>query len=127
MFIVHPREPKGPLPDRDYVYMLSEWKIVPGTRQARSERNDRFQYAHAECPRHFLAHPPYARQAWRASLRLPHRKSVHDRRTIRCTSTATPCRVIATDGGPLPEAGQSPEITVLVPVGSTRTVEIHRQ
>ena len=32
-------------------------------------------------------------------------------------------RVIATDGGPLPEAGQSQEITVLVPVGSTRTVE----
>ena len=28
-----------------------------------------------------------------------------------------------TDGGPIPEAGQWPEITVLVPVGSTRTVE----
>ncbi|MEO6848430.1 MAG: multicopper oxidase domain-containing protein [Chthoniobacterales bacterium] len=32
-------------------------------------------------------------------------------------------QVTETDGGPIPEAGQWPETTVLVPVGSTRTVE----
>jgi hypothetical protein len=32
-------------------------------------------------------------------------------------------KVTATDGGPIPEAGQWPETTVLVPVGTTRTVE----
>ncbi len=32
-------------------------------------------------------------------------------------------KVIATDGGPIPEAGQWPEVSVLVQVGSTRTVE----
>ena len=32
-------------------------------------------------------------------------------------------KVIETDGGPIPEAGQWPETTVLVPVGTTRTVE----
>src|SRR4029079_3334920 len=32
-------------------------------------------------------------------------------------------RVVETDGGAIPEAGQWPETTVLVPVGSTRTVE----
>src|SRR5207245_5545176 len=31
LFIIHPRKPKGPLPDRDFAFMLSEWKIVPGT------------------------------------------------------------------------------------------------
>ena len=31
VIVIHPREPKGPPPDRDFVYMLSEWKIVPGT------------------------------------------------------------------------------------------------
>ena len=31
MFVIHPREPRGARPDRDFVYMLSEWKIVPGT------------------------------------------------------------------------------------------------
>ena len=31
MFVVHPREPTGPAPDRDFVFMLSEWKIKPGT------------------------------------------------------------------------------------------------
>jgi hypothetical protein len=32
-------------------------------------------------------------------------------------------KVTATDGGAIPEAAQVPETTVLVPVGSTRTVE----
>jgi manganese oxidase len=32
-------------------------------------------------------------------------------------------KVVATDGGIIPEAGQWPETTVLVPVGTTRTVE----
>jgi hypothetical protein len=31
--------------------------------------------------------------------------------------------VTATDGGPIPPAGQWPETTVIVPVGSTRTIE----
>ncbi|MCC7539008.1 MAG: multicopper oxidase domain-containing protein, partial [Deltaproteobacteria bacterium] len=33
-------------------------------------------------------------------------------------------RVTATDGGPIPEAGQWPETTVLVPTGSTRDIEL---
>ena len=32
-------------------------------------------------------------------------------------------KVVATDGGPIPPAGQWPETTVLVPTGSTRDVE----
>ena len=31
VIVIHPREPTGPPVDRDFVYMLSEWKIVPGT------------------------------------------------------------------------------------------------
>ena len=33
MFVIHPREPNGPPPDRDYAFMLSEWKIEPGTKR----------------------------------------------------------------------------------------------
>jgi hypothetical protein len=33
-------------------------------------------------------------------------------------------KVVATDGGPIPEAGQWPETTVIVPVGSTRDIEL---
>ena len=32
-------------------------------------------------------------------------------------------KLVATDGGPIPPAGQWPETTALVPVGATRTVE----
>src|SRR5882672_4987133 len=31
VIVIHPRERKGPRPDRDFVYMLSEWKVPPGT------------------------------------------------------------------------------------------------
>src|SRR5260221_14453436 len=31
MFVIHPKEPKGPKPDRDFAIMLSEWAIKPGT------------------------------------------------------------------------------------------------
>src|SRR6266566_1535130 len=31
MFVIHPRNPKGPRPDRDFAIMLSEWRIDPGT------------------------------------------------------------------------------------------------
>src|SRR5438876_8071819 len=31
LFIIHPRNPKRPRPDRDFAIMLSEWKIEPGT------------------------------------------------------------------------------------------------
>jgi len=33
-------------------------------------------------------------------------------------------KIVATDGGPIPPAGQWPETTVLVPVGSTRDIEL---
>ena len=36
-------------------------------------------------------------------------------------------KIIETDGGPIPEAGQWPETTVLVPVGSTRDDRVRRR
>ena len=33
LFIIHPKNPKTPLPDRDYAMMLSEWKIEVGARR----------------------------------------------------------------------------------------------
>src|SRR5204862_6855717 len=31
LFVIHPKGPQGPQPARDFAFMLSEWKIVPGT------------------------------------------------------------------------------------------------
>jgi len=31
MFVIHPRNPVGPKPDRDFALMLSEWRIDVGT------------------------------------------------------------------------------------------------
>jgi FtsP/CotA-like multicopper oxidase with cupredoxin domain len=41
MIVVHPRAPKGPRVDRDYVLMSHEWKIEPGaSRPDPSAMND---------------------------------------------------------------------------------------
>src|SRR5882762_9106758 len=31
LFVIHPRNPQGPRPNRDFAIMLSEWRIDPGT------------------------------------------------------------------------------------------------
>jgi manganese oxidase len=33
MFVIHPRNPSTPPPDRDYTFLLSEWKMTPGVRR----------------------------------------------------------------------------------------------
>ena len=41
LFVIHPRNPKL-RPDRDFAYLLSEWKIVPGT--ARPDPNEMIDF-----------------------------------------------------------------------------------
>ena len=119
MFIIHPREPSGPPPDRDYVFMLSEWKIVPGTR--RPDPNEMIEFNILTFNACLSRHRAPACEARRARAN-PHRKSLRDGSPPDSHSRPR-LRIIETDGGPIPEAGQWPEMTVLVPVGTTRTVE----
>ena len=120
MFIIHPREPKGPLPDRDYVYVLSEWKIVPGTRRPDPNEMTDFNMLTLNAKAFPGTAPMLAKLGERVRLRIGNLSSMsHHPMHIHGHAM----RVIETDGGPIPEAGQWPEITVLVPVGTTRTVE----
>ena len=120
MFIIHPREQKGPSPDRDYVYMLSEWKIVPGTRRPDPNEMTDFNMLTLNAKAFPGTAPMLAKLGERVRLRIGN-LSTMEHHPMHIHGHAM--RVIETDGGPIPEAGQWPEITVLVPVGSTRTVE----
>ncbi len=120
MFVIHPREPGGPPPDRDFVILLSEWKMDPG-----SERPDPFEMIDFNVltfnAKVFPATAPLvAKIGDRVRIRIGN-LSATDHHPIHMHGGSF--RVIETDGGPIPEAGQWPETTVLVPVGSTRTVE----
>ena len=124
MFVIHPREPSGPPPDRDFAFMLSEWKIEPGTtRPDPNEMTDfnvlTFNGAPFPAPR-----PLLAKLGDRVRIRFGN-LSAMDHHPIHLHGHAW--KIIETDGGPIPEAGQWPETTVLVPVGSTRDGRVHRR
>lgn len=120
MFVVHPRDPKTPPPDRDYVYLLSEWKIAPGTRRPDPNEMIEFNVLTMNGRAYPGTAPPLARLGDRVRFRIGN-LSAMDHHPIHIHGHAW--KIIETDGGPIPESAQWPETTVLVPVGSTRTVE----
>ncbi len=120
MFIIHPREPKGPRPDRDFVYLLSEWKIVPGTMRPDPNEMTEFNVLtfNGKC---YPGTAPLV--IWtndRVRIRFGN-LSAMDHHPIHFHGHSW--WVTETDGGVIPESARWPEVTVLVPVGSTRTVE----
>jgi manganese oxidase len=100
--------------------MLSEWKIVPGTRRPDPNEMTDFNMLTLNAKAFPGTAPMLAKLGERVRLRIGNLSSMsHHPMHIHGHAM----RVIETDGGPIPEAGQWQEVTVLVPVGSTRTVE----
>ncbi len=120
MLIVHPREPKTPPPDRDYVYILSEWKIVPGTRRPDPSEMTDFNVLTLNARAFPGTAPMLAKLGDRVRIRIGNLSSMdHHPMHIHGHSM----RVVATDGGPIQESAQWNEVSVLVQVGATRDVE----
>lgn len=120
LFVVHPKSPSRPPPDRDYAILLSEWSIQPGT-----ERPDPLEMTDFDVltfnGRVFPGTTPMvAKVGDRVRIRIGN-LSATDHHPIHLHGASF--TVVETDGGEIPEAGQWPESTVLVPVGSTRTIE----
>src|SRR5690625_1887329 len=119
MFIIHPRNPDR-RPDRDFALLSSEWLIRPGT--TRPDPNEMVEFNvltfNGRC---FPGTAPLvAERGELVRIRFGNLSAMsHHPIHIHGNSW----RVTETDGGPIPRAGQWPETTVLVPVGSTRTVE----
>ncbi len=120
MFVVHPRGSPVPRPDRDFVYLLSEWKITPGTERPDPNEMTDFNVVTFNGKVFPATAPLVARRGDRVRIRIGN-LSATDHHPIHLHGHSF--RVIETDGGEIPEAGRWPETTVLVPVGSTRTVE----
>ncbi len=120
LFIIHPRNPKGPRPDRDFAFMLSEWKIVPGT--ARPDPNEMtdfnvFTFNAKVFP---ATASMVAKLGQRVRIRFCN-LSAMDHHPMHLHGVNF--RVTETDGGQIPESAQQVETTVLVQVGSTRTID----
>jgi FtsP/CotA-like multicopper oxidase with cupredoxin domain len=120
LFVIHPRASASPTPDRDFAIMLHEWKVPVGAaRPDPSEMSD-FNLFTMNGKVFPATVPLVAKRGDRVRIRLAnlgpmdhHPIHLHGHRFL----------VTATDGGEVPESARTPETTVLVPVGSTRTIE----
>jgi len=120
MFVVHPRQAAKPPPDRDYALMLSEWKIEVGARRPDPNEMTDFNVFTMNARSFPGTEALVAKVGDRVRLRIGN-LSTMSHHAIHLHGYTF--KVVETDGGEIPEAGQWPETTVHVPTGSTRTIE----
>ncbi len=119
MIVVHPKVAKRRV-DRDFVLMTSEWTVKPGERRPNPLAMNDFNMLTFNSKTFPLTEPLVVKTGERVRIRLGNLGAM-DHHPIHLHGLFF--KVTATDGGPIPEAGQWPETTVLVPVGSTRDIE----
>jgi manganese oxidase len=120
MFVIHPRQPDGPRPDRDFVLMSSEWRIDVGTsRPVPTEMTD-FNVLTFNGRAFPGTAPLVAKYGDRVRIRFGN-LSPMEHHPIHLHGYTW--KIIEMDGAPLPESAQQPGNTVLVAVGQTRAVE----
>jgi manganese oxidase len=120
MIVVHPRLPRGPRVDRDFALMTHEWKLRPGTRRPDPSEMTDFNLLTFNSKAFPGTQPLVVGKGERVRLRFGN-LSAMDHHPIHLHGHYF--KLTGTDGGSVPESAQFPETTVLVPVGTTRTVE----
>lgn len=120
MFIVHPKQPKGPKVDRDFVLMTHEWKLNVGAKRPDPNAMTDFNVLTFNSKAFPGTQPLLVGKGERVRIRLGN-LSPMDHHPIHLHGLNF--KMTATDGGYVPESAQHPDTTVLVPVGSTRVIE----
>lgn len=120
MFVIHPRVRESPGIDRDFAIMLSEWRIDPGTSRPNPIEMTDFNVLTMNSRVFPGTEPLVCKLGDRVRVRFGNLGAM-DHHPIHLHGYQF--RVTETDGGRIPEAGQWPETTVLVAVGTTRTIE----
>lgn len=119
MFIIHPKRDPNPV-DRDFAIMLHEWRIDPGTARPNPNEMSDFNVLTMNARAFPGTEPLVVKRGERVRMRFGN-LSPMDHHPIHIHGHYW--KTVATDGGPIPPSAQVPETTVLVPVGTTRTVE----
>ena len=119
LFVIHPRHPRRKV-DRDFAIMLHEWRIDPGAKRPNPNEMLEFNMLTMNGKAFPGTAPLVARTGQRVRIRLGN-LSAMDHHPIHLHGHQF--RIVGTDGGDIEESAQWPETTVLVPTGSTRTVE----
>src|SRR5213080_3717271 len=119
LFIIHPRNPKYRV-DRDFAFMLSEWRIDTGTMRPNPNEMTDFNVFSMNARIFPGTEPMVAKLGDRVRIRFVN-LSAMDHHPMHLHGHTT--RVVETDGGQIPESAQQIETTVLVQVGSARVME----
>ncbi len=120
LFIMHPRRPQGPAVDRDFALMLHEWRIVPGAKRPDPNEMSEFNLLTINGKVYPATDPLVVERGQRVRIRIGN-LSAMDHHPIHLHGYRF--HITETDGGLTPESARLLETTVLVPVGSTKTVE----
>ena len=120
LFVIHPKQPSGPPVDRDFALLLHEWRIDPGTARPNPNEMTDFNILTMNAKVFPATESLVVRKGERVRIRIGN-LSPMDHHPIHLHGYQFV--VTETDGGIIPPSAQWPETTVLVPVGSTRTIE----
>jgi FtsP/CotA-like multicopper oxidase with cupredoxin domain len=120
MIVVHPRNQTGPRPDRDFVLLLHEWKIEVGADRPDPNEMSDFNILTMNAKCFPGTQPLIVKKGDRVRIRIGN-LSAMDHHPIHMHGHFFV--ITETDGGVIPESARWPEATVLVSVGSTRTIE----
>jgi FtsP/CotA-like multicopper oxidase with cupredoxin domain len=120
LFVVHPKEPSGPPVDRDFAILLHEWAVEVGTARPDPTVMTDFNVLTMNARVFPGTAPLVVKQGERVRIRLGN-LSAMDHHPMHLHGYAF--HITETDGGVIPESAREPHTTVLVPVGSTRTIE----
>jgi manganese oxidase len=118
-FVIHPKAPRLPKVDRDFMIMLHMWAIHPGTYRPDPSVMLDFNMFTFNSKIFPAIDPLVVKTGERVRVRLANLSM--DDHPIHLHGYSI--RVTGTDGGPVPETAQWPETTILVPTGSTRDFE----
>lgn len=120
MFIIHPRVPRERRPDRDFAFMLSEWRLDTGTYRPNPNEMTDFNVFTFNAKIFPATAPMIVKLGDRVRIRIAS-VAVMDHHPIHIHGHRF--RVTETDGGQIPESAQQVESTVLVAVGQSRTID----
>ena len=120
LFVVHPRKPRGPRIDRDFAILLHEWRIDVGASRVNPLEMTEFNMLTMNARAFPGTDPLVVKKGDRVRIRIGN-LSPMDHHPIHLHGYQF--KITETDGGRIAESAQWPETTVLVPVGSTRSIE----
>lgn len=120
MFVVHPRDPSVRRVDRDFTILLNEWLVKPGSATPDPTEMTNFNLFTFNGRMFPGTSPLVVRMGEKVRIRIGN-LSMTNAHPIHLHGYSF--NVTGTDGGPIRESAQWPEVTTNVPTGAARDIE----